>query len=213
MRTSCTYPCECCKANGGLSADKAGGAGDFVICCRGSAQEAMRAMRSIMRALKLTVNEQKTSICTLPEGRFGFLGYTIGRCYSPKTGKAYIGTRPSKKAIRHICRAISEATARRWLLKDHQERTTHLNRMLAGWGNYFRLGPVSRTYRSVDSHTRKRLRWWLCDKYRIPGMGTSRFPAEVLYNTLGQTKGAETDRPLLNVPSITIQPQSCPNPK
>ena len=57
----------------------------------------MRAMRSIMKALKLTVNEQKTGICTLPEGRFDFLGYTIGRCYSPKTGKAYIGTRPSKR--------------------------------------------------------------------------------------------------------------------
>ena len=91
-------------------------------------------MRSIMKALKLTVNEQKTGICTLPEGRFDFLGYTIERCYSPKTGKAYIGTRPSKKAIRHICRAISEATARRWLLKDHQERIAHLNRKLAGWG-------------------------------------------------------------------------------
>ena len=169
-------------------------ADDFVICCRGSAEEAMRAMRSIMKALKLTVNEQKTGICTLPEGRFDFLGYTIGRCYSPKTGKAYIGTRPSKKAIRHICRAISEATARRWLLKDHQERIAHLNRKLAGWGNYFCLGPVSKTYRRVDSHTRKRLRWWLCNKYRIPGKGTSRFPAEVLYNTLGLTRLEEQKR-------------------
>lgn len=163
-------------------------ADDFVICCRGTAEEAMRAMRSIMKALKLTVNEQKTGICTLPEGRFDFLGYTIERCYSPKTGKAYIGTRPSKKAIRHICRAISEATARRWLLKDHQERIAHLNRKLTGWGNYFRLGPISKAYRSVDSHTRQRLRWWLCNKHRIPGKGTSRFPDEVLYNTLGLTR-------------------------
>ena len=52
-------------------------ADDFVICCRGSAEEAMRVMRSIMKALKLTVNEQKTGVCTLPEGRFdvGFPGY------------------------------------------------------------------------------------------------------------------------------------------
>ena len=163
-------------------------ADDYVICCRGSAPEAMRAMRSIMKALKLIVNEQKTSVCTLPEGRFDFLGYTIGRCYSPKTGRAYIGTRPSKKAIRHICRAISEATARRWLLKDLQERIAHLNRKLVGWGNYFCLGPVSKAYRSVDSHTRQRLRWWLCNKHRIPGKGTSRFPDEVLYNTLGLTR-------------------------
>ena len=163
-------------------------ADDFVICCRGTAQEAMRVMRSIMKALKLTVNEQKTSVCTLPEGRFDFLGYTITRCYSPKTGRAYIGTRPSKKAIRHICRAISEATARRWLLKDLQERIAHLNRKLVGWGNYFRLGPVSKAYRSVDAHTRHRLRWWLCNKHKIPGKGTSRFPDEVLYDTLGLTR-------------------------
>ena len=154
----------------------------------------MRVMRSIMKALKLTVNEQKTGVCTLPEGRFDFLGYTIGRCYSPKTGRAYIGTRPSKKAIRHICRAISEATARRWLLKDLQERIAHLNRKLAGWGNYFCLGPVSKAYRNVDSHTRQRLRWWLCNKHRIAGKGTSRFPDEVLYGRLGLTRLEEQTR-------------------
>ena len=169
-------------------------ADDFVICCRGTAKEAMRVMRSIMKALKLTVNEQKTGVCTLPEGRFDFLGYTIGRCYSPKTGRAYIGTRPSKKAIRHICRAISEATARRWLLKDLQERIAHLNRKLAGWGNYFCLGPVSKAYRSVDSHTRQRLRWWLCNKHRIAGKGTSRYPDEFLYGRLGLTRLEERTR-------------------
>ena len=160
-------------------------ADDFVICCRGSAEEAMRVMRSIMKALKLTVNEQKTGVCTLPEGRFDFLGYTIGRCYSPTTGRAYIGTRPSKKAIRHICEAISEATARRWALKDTEKQIALLNRKLLGWGNYFSLGPVSKAYRSVDLHTRYRLRGWLRAKHKIPGKGTTRFPNQALYNTLG----------------------------
>jgi len=35
-------------------------ADDFVICCRGTADEAMRVMRSMMSKLKLTVNEAKT---------------------------------------------------------------------------------------------------------------------------------------------------------
>ncbi len=169
-------------------------ADDFVICCRGSAQEAMRKMRCIMIALKLTINETKTSVRRLSEERFDFLGYTIGRCYCPKTGRAYIGTRPSKKAIRHICEAISEATARRWLLQDLQERIAHLNRKLAGWGNYFCLGPVSKAYRSVDAHARHRLRWWLCNKHKTPGKGTSRFPDEVLYNTLGLVRLAVQTR-------------------
>jgi hypothetical protein len=39
-----------------------------------------------------------------------FLEYTFGRCYSPKTGRAYLGTTPSKKRVQRICHVISEAT-------------------------------------------------------------------------------------------------------
>ena len=59
-------------------------ADDFVICCRGSAEEAMAAMRNMMTRLKLTVNERKTKLCRLPEQTFDFLGYTFGRYYSGK---------------------------------------------------------------------------------------------------------------------------------
>jgi RNA-directed DNA polymerase len=34
----------------------------------------------------------------VPEGEFNFLGYSFG-LYSAKTGKAYLGFRPSKKSI------------------------------------------------------------------------------------------------------------------
>jgi hypothetical protein len=40
---------------------------DFVICCRGNADEAMHAMRNMMQRIKLTVNETKTHTCRLPE--------------------------------------------------------------------------------------------------------------------------------------------------
>ncbi len=59
-------------------------ADDFVICCRGTAQEAMVAMRVMMQKLKLTVNETKTHVCRLPDESFDLVGYTIGRCYSPR---------------------------------------------------------------------------------------------------------------------------------
>ena len=90
-------------------------ADDFVICCRSTADEAMQSMRLMMSRLKLTVNETKTRLYRLPEELFDFLGYTIGRCYSSKTGRAYIGTRPSSKNIQRLCREISEVTAcRMW---------------------------------------------------------------------------------------------------
>jgi RNA-directed DNA polymerase len=40
-----------------------------------------------MDKLKLTVNEEKTRICTAPEGEFDFLGYTFGRMFSARPAK------------------------------------------------------------------------------------------------------------------------------
>jgi group II intron reverse transcriptase/maturase len=161
-------------------------ADDFVICCRpGRGTAAMRAMRQIMQTLKLTVNEAKTRQCRVPDESFDFLGYTLGRCYSPKTGKAYIGTRPSRKKVRSLCREISELTSRRWTLLPEPDRVARINRKLTGWSNYFCLGPVSKAYKAVDNHVRRRLRQWLCAKHKVPGRGTSRFPDEYLHTELG----------------------------
>src|ERR1700716_1818630 len=49
---------------------------------------------------EVTVNEERTRICKVPEGKFDFLGHTFGRMYSARTGKAYLGYRPSKKSIK-----------------------------------------------------------------------------------------------------------------
>lgn len=169
-------------------------ADDFVICCRGTAEEAMTAMRQMMERLKLTVNEQKTRLCRVPETSFDFLGYTIGRCYSPKTGKAYIGTRPSRTKVLSLYREISEMTSRRWTRLPVEDRVAQINRKLTGWSNYFCLGSVSQAYRAVDHHVCRRLRQWLCAKHKVPGRGTSRFPYEYLYQTLGLIKLPERAR-------------------
>jgi hypothetical protein len=42
----------------------------LVICCRGSAEDALTAMRGMMTKLKLTVNETKTRVAKLPEEKF-----------------------------------------------------------------------------------------------------------------------------------------------
>ncbi len=160
-------------------------ADDLVICCRGTGEQAMAAMREMMETLRLTVNEAKTRLCRVPDESVEFLGYTIGRCYSARTGRAYIGTRPSQKVIQRLCRQISEMTARRWTPVGAEDRVARLNRLLVGWSNYFRLGPVSKAYRSVDRHTRRRLRQWLCAKHKVQGKGISRFPDEHLYRELG----------------------------
>jgi len=168
-------------------------ADDFVICCRGTAEKAMRVMRDMMSRLKLTVNETKTRLCRVPDESFDFLGYTIGRCFSPKTGRAFIGTRPSKKKIDRLCREISEMTSGQ-RSKDVEEQVAAINHKLRGWSNYFRLGQVSKAYGAVDYHVVRRLRQWLRKKHQVRGAGLSRFSAEYLYMELGLVRLRWTKR-------------------
>lgn len=160
-------------------------ADDLVICCRGGAEQALTTMRDMMSKLKLTVNETKTRVCSLPEEKFDFLGYTFGRCYSTRTGRTYLGTVPSKKRVQRICRAVSEETERRTTQLDSKTLVGKLNRMMTGWANYFCLGPVSKAYDAVDRHAKKRLRQWLCTKHKVPWPGAKSFPAESLYAVFG----------------------------
>jgi group II intron reverse transcriptase/maturase len=161
-------------------------ADDLVLCCsRGNAEAALAVMRRMMGRLKLEVNEDKTGIRRLPDESVDFLGYTIGRCYSVQTGRAYIGTRPSKKRVQRVTQEISALTAPRYTGLEAEVVVGRLNRLLVGWGNYFCLGPVSQAYRAVDAHARYRLRQWLRHKHKRRGRGAKRYPDEYLYTTLG----------------------------
>jgi len=160
-------------------------ADDLVICCRVGAEQALTAMRRLMTKLKLTVNENKTRVCTLPAEKFDFLGYTFGRCYSMRRGRGYLGTKPSKKRVQRICRAISADTGRDTLEQSWQTIVGKLNRMMIGWANYFCLGAVSRAYSAVDVHARRRLRRWLCDKHNEARPGYKHFPEASLHSVYG----------------------------
>jgi RNA-directed DNA polymerase len=160
-------------------------ADDFVICCRGTAEQAAAAMRAMMQRLKLTVNERKTKRCQVPEQTFDFLGYTFGRCYSVQTGRAYLGTRPAKQKVRKLCKSLHELSGRRSLWQEPKELVRRFNRRLTGWANYFYLGPVSKAYRAVDAYAANRLRRWLCKKHKIRTSGITRFPDSYLADTLG----------------------------
>jgi RNA-directed DNA polymerase len=160
-------------------------ADDFVICCNGRAEQAMVAMRVMMEALKLRVNDDKTHLCRVPHERFDFLGYTFGRCYNRVTGRAYIGTRPSKRSIQRIVDSITVETDRCRTGLDAEVVVGRLNRKLLGWANYFCLGPLSPAYHAINTHVTHRLRRWLCKKHKVRGTGGTRYPDQYLYEQLG----------------------------
>jgi len=147
-------------------------ADDLVICCKRGAEEALASMRQIMQRLRLTVNKEKTHVCCVPEQYFDFLGYQFGRFYSEATGKAYLGTRPSKKSVKRLIAAIHEQTTRKSCQLEAEEVVETLNRKLRGWANYFRSGTTSREFLKVDRYVYTRLVRWL---YRRAGQRQGRW--------------------------------------
>lgn len=124
-------------------------ADDFVILCRSEA-EARRALAQVRQwtaQAGLTLHPEKTRIveATAPEG-FDFLGYHFG------PDRKW----PSRKSLKKFKDAIRAATGRnngqslRVIIAD-------LNRMLAGWFEYFKHAHHY-IFKSLDSWIRMRLR-------------------------------------------------------
>ena len=137
-----------------------------------------------MARLRLTVNERKTRVCSV-EDPFDFLGYTIGRFYSPRTGNPYIGVKPSAKNVRELCREIRAMTERRWGWLSSVTLVASLNRCVGGWANYFCLGTITKAYRQVTAYLHHRVRQWLVRKHKLQGPKRSRFSYQYLHDTLG----------------------------
>jgi RNA-directed DNA polymerase len=159
-------------------------ADDFVVLCRTGAAEVLAQSRRWFTHMGLTLNEQKTRVCDGRHEAFDFLGYTFGPLRSWKTGHRYLGTMPAKKAVKRvkgrIRRILRPGNQQPWVAVKEE-----LNRVVRGWGNYFRFGTRAKAYRAVDRYVAERTRYFLGRRHQVSSRGTRRYSAEHVFGALG----------------------------
>ncbi len=159
-------------------------ADDFVILSHGRATAALSWTREVLAQLGLTLNERKTRICTAWTEPFDFLGYTFGSMVYRKDGHTYMGAQPSKKAVARV-KAHVRQTLRSGIIDPWPQVRDRLNRQLRGWSTYFQHGTRTLAYRAVDNFVQTAVRDFLQRRHKVPGRGTRRFPASVIFGDRG----------------------------
>jgi RNA-directed DNA polymerase len=145
-------------------------ADDAVVVCRTEAQarEALRRIGIILERLKLTLHADKTKVVYVGDGGqgFDFLGFQCRKVASKKyRGKRYFQSWPSRRAMQRVRDRVKAITAPRHRLPEPIEPiVAEVNRVVRGWGVYFRVGNSAHKFHDVDTYVYMRLKRFLVKK-------------------------------------------------
>jgi group II intron reverse transcriptase/maturase len=165
-------------------------ADDAIVACRTEAQarEALWRIGVILERLKLRLHPDKTRVVSVGDGQqgFDFLGFHCRKVASKKyRGKRYLQYWPSRRAMQRVRDRIKAISAPRHRLPEPIEPiVAEVNRMVRGWGAYFRVGNSTRKFHAVDEYVRTRLVKFLAKKTRRGWRGR-KGDVWALFETLG----------------------------
>jgi group II intron reverse transcriptase/maturase len=143
-------------------------ADDFVVMCRTKAdvERAAQRVRQVLTWLGLELHPEKTRAVDLSRGNegFDFLGCHLHKRMSgpiwERSGKRvyYLHRWPSQRSMTRIRERIRALTPRGRCHEDLRSVIADLNRVLRGWGEYFRTGNAACRFTQLDTYVWRRLR-------------------------------------------------------
>ncbi|MGH3270449.1 MAG: group II intron maturase-specific domain-containing protein [Trebonia sp.] len=149
-------------------------ADDGVVLCRSAAQAraALDAVEDIFGGLGLRLHPGKTRTVDLREGREGpdFLGGHFrarmsGRRWEQRRiVRCYLHRWPSQRSMKRLREKVRARAGRNRAGDDIREVIADLNRLLRGWGSYFRTGNAAIKFRQADDYVVQRLRGLMVKK-------------------------------------------------
>ena len=149
-------------------------ADDLVVLCatREEAEAAGELVAAVLDGLGLRLHPEKTRIAQLARGAqgFDFLGFHHRMRESWKQpGRWYLQKWPSRRAMASVRGTIRGRTERRYARLPLEWAVDDLNRVLRGWGNYFRYGNSGQKFAHVDSYVNERLAILASAKHELQG--------------------------------------------
>ena len=177
-------------------------ADDLVVLCatREQAEQARELVAALLDGLGLRLHPEKTGIAHLARGAqgFTFLGFEHRMRESWKQpGRWYLQKWPSRRAMASIRGKIRDRTDRRYARLPLEWAVEDLDRVLHGWGNYFRYGNSGRKFAQIDGYVNERLAILASAKHGLQGRNwVDRFNYEWV-NQLGVYRLNGTVKPTL----------------
>ena len=158
-------------------------ADDLVVLCatHKRATAARELVAAVLADLGLRLSPEKTRVVRLAGGAegFDFLGFHHRMGRSRKDGRWYLLQWPSTRAMAQIRAKIREQTGRNRARLPLEWAVENVNRVVRGWGNYFRYGNSAAKFDAIDTYVNERLAILASAKHGLQGRNwVSRFNHE-----------------------------------